>query len=68
MFNSAVVEVAIGLVFVFLLVSLLVSALTEIVASWLRWRATNAGSVRLTALFSGFYTPVHSSKAKAPGP
>ena len=41
MFGSTALELTIGLVFIFLLVSLLVSAATELVASWLRWRAAN---------------------------
>src|SRR5262249_46800655 len=41
MFNSAVLEVAIGIAFVFLLVSLMVSSLTELIASWGRWRGAN---------------------------
>jgi hypothetical protein len=39
MFGSAILDVAIGLVFVYLLVSLVVSAVNEIIASKMRWRA-----------------------------
>lgn len=38
---SALLETAIGIVFTFLLVSLLVTAFTELLASWTRWRASN---------------------------
>ena len=39
MFGSAVLEVAIGLVFVFLLVSLICSQVSNKISEWLRWRA-----------------------------
>lgn len=39
MFNSAILDVAVGLAFVFLGVSLLVSAMTEALASMLKWRS-----------------------------
>lgn len=39
MFGSVVLEVAIGLVFVYLLVSLMVTSVTEILAGLLKWRA-----------------------------
>lgn len=39
MFGSVVLEVAIGLIFVYLLVSLMVTSVTEILAGWLKWRA-----------------------------
>jgi len=39
MLGSAILDVAIGLVFVFLLVSLMVTALTELLAGWRKWRA-----------------------------
>jgi hypothetical protein len=39
--NSAVIDVSIGLAFIFLLVSLLVTAATEIVSGYLRWRSTH---------------------------
>jgi hypothetical protein len=41
MFGSAALELAIALVLVFVVVSLLVTALTELLAAWLRWRAAN---------------------------
>jgi hypothetical protein len=41
MFGSAILDTAIGLIFVFLLVSLIVSAATELVSGWLNWRAEN---------------------------
>ncbi len=39
MFGSAVLELAIGLIFVFMLVSILVSAIGSQVSEWLKWRA-----------------------------
>jgi hypothetical protein len=39
MFGSAILDVAIGLIFVFLLVSLMITALTELLAGWRKWRA-----------------------------
>ena len=39
MFNSQVLEVAIGLVFVFLIASMLATALRELLESWLKTRA-----------------------------
>ncbi|HXO22575.1 MAG TPA: hypothetical protein VOA87_21850 [Thermoanaerobaculia bacterium] len=39
MLGSTVLDVAIGLIFVFLLVSLMVTAVTELIASVLKWRA-----------------------------
>jgi hypothetical protein len=49
MFGSAILDVAIGLIFVFLMVSLMVTALTELLAGWRKWRATTlwAGLVNL---------------------
>jgi hypothetical protein len=49
MFGSTIIDVAIGLVFVYLLLSLVVTAGTEFVASGLGWRAKNlrAGLERL---------------------
>ena len=41
MFNSNVIDVAIGLVFVFLLLSLICSAANEILESFLKQRASN---------------------------
>ncbi|MDQ2694742.1 MAG: hypothetical protein M3Z21_05065, partial [Pseudomonadota bacterium] len=41
MFGSAILEVAIGLIFVYLLVSLIVTAANELIASALKWRAAN---------------------------
>lgn len=41
MFGSATLELAIGIAFIILLVSLMVTAVTELLASWLRWRAAN---------------------------
>jgi hypothetical protein len=41
MFNSAILEVAIGIIFVYLLLSLLCSAANEIVELWLKKRATD---------------------------
>ena len=49
MFGSTIVDVAIGVVFVYLLLGLVVTAGTELIASWLNWRADNlrAGLQRL---------------------
>jgi hypothetical protein len=41
MFGSGILEIAIGLVFVFLVTSLIITATSELIASWLRWRAKN---------------------------
>jgi len=41
MFNSAILDVAIGMVFVYLLLSLLCSAANEIIELWLKKRATD---------------------------
>jgi hypothetical protein len=41
MFGSMVLEVAIGLVFVYLLLSLVVTAITELISGWRKWRAQN---------------------------
>jgi hypothetical protein len=40
MFGSAILDVAVGLVFVYLVVSLMVTAVTELLSSWKRWRAS----------------------------
>jgi hypothetical protein len=39
MFGSDILDIAVGLVFVYLLASLIVSAATELIAGWLGWRA-----------------------------
>ncbi|MBV8970405.1 MAG: hypothetical protein JO331_15285 [Verrucomicrobia bacterium] len=39
MFGSDILDVAVGLVFVYLLASLIVSTITELLAGWLSWRA-----------------------------
>jgi hypothetical protein len=41
MFNSPILDVAIGLAFIFLLVSLLVSAVCEMLSGMFKWRAAN---------------------------
>jgi hypothetical protein len=41
MFGSMVLEVAIGIVFVYLLLSLVVTAITELISGWRKWRAQN---------------------------
>lgn len=41
MFGSSILDVAIGVIFVFLLVSLIVTAVTELISGWLKWRAKN---------------------------
>src|SRR5215469_16047489 len=39
MFGSDILDVAVGLVFVYLLASLIVSTVSELLAGWLGWRA-----------------------------
>src|SRR5215831_12244164 len=52
MFNSAVLEVAIGMIFVFLLLSLIASVVQELLSSFMQLRAANLlRGVR--SLFSG---------------
>ncbi len=41
MFGSMVLEVAVGVIFVYLLLSLMVTAITELISGWLKWRATD---------------------------
>jgi len=41
MFGSAILDVAIGMIFIYLLMALMVTALTELIAAWLKWRAQN---------------------------
>ncbi|HEY0784103.1 MAG TPA: hypothetical protein VGE98_16715, partial [Thermoanaerobaculia bacterium] len=41
MFNSTILDVAIGIVFVYLLVSLIITAATELLSGWLKWRPNN---------------------------
>jgi hypothetical protein len=41
MFGSMVLEVAIGVVFVYLLLSFIVTAVTELISGWLKWRSQN---------------------------
>jgi len=41
MFGSMVLEVAIGLIFVYLLLSLIVTAVTELISGWRKWRSRN---------------------------
>jgi hypothetical protein len=41
MFGSMVLEVATGVIFVYLLLSLMVTAITELISGWLKWRATD---------------------------
>jgi hypothetical protein len=38
MFNSAIIDVAIGMILSFLAVSLAASAITEAISSWRQWR------------------------------
>src|ERR1700739_2643355 len=42
MFGSDVLDVAVGLVFVYLLASLIVSTVTELLAGWLGWRSNKS--------------------------
>ena len=39
MFGSTVLDVVVGLIFIYLLASLIVTAATELLAGWLSWRA-----------------------------
>jgi hypothetical protein len=41
MFGSTILEVAIGMVFIYLLLSLIITAATELIASYMNWRADN---------------------------
>jgi hypothetical protein len=41
MFGSEILDVAIGLIFVFLVMSLIITAASELISSWLKWRAKN---------------------------
>lgn len=41
MFGSTILEVAIGMVFIYLLLSLIVTAASELIASYMNWRADN---------------------------
>lgn len=53
MFGSMVLEVAVGMVFVYLLLSLVLTALTEMVSGALRWRAKDLWQGIRTLLDSG---------------
>lgn len=41
MFGSAILDVATGMIFIYLLLALIVTSLSELIAAWLKWRATN---------------------------
>jgi len=41
MFGSTILDVAIGLIFVFLVVSIIITAVSELISSGLKWRAKN---------------------------
>jgi len=41
MLGSAILEVAIGLIFVFLVVSIIITAVSELISSGLKWRSSN---------------------------
>jgi hypothetical protein len=56
-FDSAILDVAIGMAFIFLLVSLLVSAATEMLAGWLKWRSRH--------LWEGLEQLLQSAEARA---
>jgi hypothetical protein len=49
MFGSAILDVAIGMIFIYLVLALVVTSLSELISSWLKWRAKNlaAGVQRL---------------------
>src|SRR6185503_3038204 len=49
MFGSTILDVAVGMIFVYLLIALIVSSLSELIAAALKWRAKNlaAGIHRL---------------------
>ena len=53
MLGSAVLEVAIGIIFVFLLVSLVCSQIGNQISEWLRWRAINLENGIRNLLFYG---------------
>lgn len=53
MFGSAVLEVAVGVIFVFLLVSLVCSQIGNQISEWLRWRAVNLENGIRNLLFYG---------------
>src|SRR6185295_10670903 len=41
MFGSTILDVAVGMIFVYLLIALIVSSLSELIAAALKWRAKN---------------------------
>lgn len=41
MFGSAILDVATGMIFIYLLLALIVTSLSELIAAWLKWRAKN---------------------------
>jgi hypothetical protein len=53
MFGSAILDVAIGMIFVYLLMALVVTSLSELIASWLKWRAKNLADGLQKLLNSG---------------
>ena len=53
MFGSAILDVAIGMIFIYLLMALVVTSLSELIASWLRWRSKNLAEGLQRLLNSG---------------
>jgi hypothetical protein len=53
MFGSAILDVAIGMIFIYLLMALVVTSLSELIASWLKWRAKNLSAGLQKLLNSG---------------
>jgi|SRR5271166_1169914 len=56
MFGSTVLDVVVGLIFIYLLASLMVTAATELIAGWLSWRADK--------LWDGIRNLINSPKAE----
>ncbi len=65
MLGSAMLDVAIGMLVVYLLVSLFVTAAAELVASWLKWRAQNLWTGIRNLLGAGGGAAAGSDLAKA---
>jgi hypothetical protein len=54
MFNSTILDVAVGLIFVYRLMRLMVTAAIEMISSWLKWRSNN--------LWNGLHNLLQSEK------
>jgi hypothetical protein len=57
-FGSGVLEVVIGLSFLFFLLSVIASSVNELVAAWLKWRAKDLEAALLAILGPGLFTEV----------